>query len=52
MDNNISIEPVKARRGRKKKVDIIAANSELGVQNISLVADDTNNAVASAKRYP
>jgi hypothetical protein len=45
--DNVTPEIVKLRRGRKKKVDIIAANSELGVQNISLVADDTNNAVAS-----
>ena len=45
--DNVTPEIVKLRRGRKKKVDIIAANSELGVQNISLVADDTNNAAAS-----
>jgi hypothetical protein len=45
--DNTTPEIVKLRRGRKKKVDIITANSDMGVQNISLVADDTNNAAAS-----
>ena len=41
MDNNISIEPVKARRGRKKKTEDIAASETISPeQNISIVLTD------------
>ena len=41
MDNNISIEPVKQRRGRKKKTEETTINDQLiADQNISLVVND------------
>jgi hypothetical protein len=46
MDNNISIEPVKQRRGRKKKTEEPVTSEVLvAEQNISIVVDDTPSPV-------
>ena len=53
MDNNISIEPVKARRGRKKKTEEPVASEVLTPeQNISIVLTDAPSPVEPGENAP